>query len=594
LSPSRTQARAAGSSAGGKRPCPPVPGDREVQGPRLNLVTALPLSVWQEHLGPWLSVEESVRLRCVCKTLREVVKHWPTNLLRTWTPGIFRTLTPKKLRSALSSFPATESLAVEAEEPLAPAEESRLVELLRGHGGTLKSVRVGGHITRFFETAVREGALPNLTSFDFYLGDAFHREILSGGVLRLLEEVEVGWGQREQPMALLEPLRRLPHLRRLTLSCEALLQAASEAALEPAFPPFIPPSLKSLTLKMRRSATVKRLLCALPSMLQASGASLEEFEFSRTYADERHAEDGAALAQVLRQCSSTLKAVTLNGLSSIHDEASFGAACTQELAPGLVSCCDTLEVLRCHWAVFSALPATCPTFPRLTKLRFGGGRNEQIDFTPAARAWEFIASGRLPALATLEFNQAREVLWGGHDAEGAIEVLRLVVRAFEAVGGTLRRLDLSGFELFEYGTEDTTAAAGYELGTAIGKLRRLRYLEIEFLRSGREYHALGRGMAVSGGCPELFELCMESVERNLDMLTYEPSLIVPSVRDLTITSISHEEEEEGLLLCCGLVQLGYKHRVDMHNVLDYHRARPCPVEECMRAILCRGGMNAHL
>jgi hypothetical protein len=98
----------------------------------------------------------------------------------------------------------------------------------------------------------------------------------------------------------------------------------------------------------------------------------------------------------------------------------------------------------------------------------------------------------------------------------------------------------------------------YELGAAIGKLRRLRYLELHRVLDCRAHHAVGRGVAASGGCPELVEVCLATdIATNIGWLTHQPSLIVPSVRDLHIGAYC--TMDEALLLCCGLVQAGYRY-----------------------------------
>jgi hypothetical protein len=53
--------------AGSKRPHTSVAVDGGQDPTRLGLSTALPLSVWQEHLTTWLPLREVVRLRTVCK-----------------------------------------------------------------------------------------------------------------------------------------------------------------------------------------------------------------------------------------------------------------------------------------------------------------------------------------------------------------------------------------------------------------------------------------------------------------------------------------------------------------------------------------------
>jgi hypothetical protein len=511
---------------------------------------------------PWLSVKEAAGLREVCKALKVLVMGWPMKLI-----------VERNLEAALRCFPAAECvLFILSEEPLAPVEESRVVELLRGHGGTLKKVMPWGEgAERLLSSAVRAGVLPSLTSFHFSLDNLIHREILLGGILRLVEEVDVMMTRVDQEqLAALGHLRDLPHLRRLSLSCNG--------ALEAAFPPFIPPSLKALNLDIERVTVLESLLRGLPSMLQASGATLEAFELRRTR--ELSAEGGAALVQVLRSSSSTLKIVDLQDY-----EEYLGPACIRDLVLCLMRCCNRIEVLHCPWAVFSALPATCPAFPRLKKLHLHGGTREAIDL--ASPALDTIASGRLPALATLDIRTKCDFSLGGPlEGEETREGVRRLARALGGVAGTLRRLSLQG----SWG-DGLPAGAYHELGAAIGKLRRLRHLELVLPSDGRDCAAVGRGLAASGGCPELSAVGVWGVKGNLDWLTQEPSLIVPSVRKLVLLEVCGTEEE-ALLLCCGLVQMGYKHRLYALLTDTDDQVFPLSHLACLRAIVRGGGMNA--
>jgi hypothetical protein len=240
-------------------------------------------------------------------------------------------------------------------------------------------------------------------------------------VLPLLEEVDVVIRSNDE-VAALEHLRHLPHLRRLELTC-------CERAVEAACPRFIPPSLKSLKL----STTSSALLEPLPAVLQASGAVLEETDL--VVFDEV----GAALAQLLRSCPPTLKILELGDLHG-----GLSPECVHNLVAALVSRCATLEVLCCPWDVFSALPATCPAFPRLTKLHLGQSTDyEATDL--ASPAWDIVANGRLPALASLTLSAAPDFKLGERVEEaGASEGGGGLARALEAVAGTLRQLSLAG------------------------------------------------------------------------------------------------------------------------------------------------------
>jgi hypothetical protein len=378
----------AGSSASGKRPLPPTPGDHGEEVPRLSLVTALPLSVIQEHLQPLLSVKEAAGMRVVSKALKVLVMGWPMRLVDRDPPLELKA--PAELEAALTCFPATESLTVRCEQPLTPAEERRMVELLRRHGGTLKVVVTGGEASmRMLSAAVLAGALPNLTQTTlFLLRNPVDRQILSEGMAGLFEVVRVSiCADDAEQLAALEHLRRLPHLRCLMLA---------DRRPEGAFPHFIPPSLKALWLLINRPGLLESLFHELPSMLQASGARLEEISLGTP--NDYSAELGAVLAQVLRACSSTLKTFQLRYMGGPQVWGPRLSDCGREMVPGLVSCCDTLEVLHCPWAVFSALPATCPIFSRLTELTLSGGPDKDVNFTP--RVWDIMANGCLPVLAS--------------------------------------------------------------------------------------------------------------------------------------------------------------------------------------------------
>jgi hypothetical protein len=525
----------------------------------------------------------------VCTALKVLVMGWPMRLLEDL----------EEVEEVFACFPCTESFSVTFEEPLAPAEECRMVELLRGHGGTLKRVRSWGKgAKQLLSSAVQAGALPNLTQFDFFLEDPTHREILSGGMLPLLEsmEVEMKTGDEEH-MAALEPVATMEHMQRLTLRCGSLQEAA--------FSPFIPPSLKDIKVVDANVATVKSLLRELPSMLQASGARLEAFELD-CRGEGIDAEFGAALAPVLRACSPTLKTLKLG-------DPVVGPVWNGGVAAGLTSCCDTLEVLHCHWSVFSALPSVGPSFTRLNELDIvddpDGEDDEEADYT--AKAWDILANGRLPALAKLSISPIGHsfpaACLEGEGAEGRL------ARALEAVAGTLKGLSLGGpmghglpaGAWYEVGAaldklrclehldltlgDDLPAGVCYELGAAIGKLRRLRYLSLDLSEDGRDYHALGQGLAASGERPSLFFFGVHGVKRNIDWVTYEPSLIVPSVRSIEFGG-NRGTEEEALLLCCGLVQMGYKHRLRIDQGLSQNHWPPS-AGAGMRAILCGGGIT---
>jgi hypothetical protein len=527
-----------GSSAGDKRPRSPGLPDHQEEGPRLRLATALPLSVWQDHLRPLLSVVEAVRLSAVCKALRVMVRGWPMDL---------GTINLENLESALACFPAAEGFQTSFEAALGADDERQKVELLRQYGGTLKHVDMFDEGEQLLLSAVRAGALPRLSFYWFDLESSAHRQILSDGLLRRLEDVNVDMkaSDREQ-LAALAHLRHLPHLRSLHVS----LSGPPDAVFRP-FPVFIPPSLKCLILSGYPAAALESVLRDLPFMLRTSGASLEELRLWNS--KEQSAASGTTFAQVLRACSSTLRVVSM---PHCFECPSGGAAFYSEVVPGLIRCCDKLQVMNCPWSVFRALPAACPSFTRLTSLHLAASR-DLIEFT--SPLWDLMANGRMPVLAALIIDSEDKPSWGREEREKINSWDSPLVRALEAVAGTLKRFKLESRK----GADLTDQGACYELGWAIGKLRRLRYLHLSVFNDGRSYHAVARGLAASRGCPELFELCVGGIERNADWLTREGSLIVPSVRRLRIEARFQSAQEESLLLCCGLAQMGYRYHLEL-------------------------------
>jgi hypothetical protein len=75
--------------------------------------------------------------------------------------------------------------------------------------------RLGWGPRRLASSAVGVGALTNLTNLAGFFENPIHREILS-----LLEEVRLKINPNDaEQVATLEHLRRLPHLRHLSLTC---------------------------------------------------------------------------------------------------------------------------------------------------------------------------------------------------------------------------------------------------------------------------------------------------------------------------------------------------------------------------------------
>jgi hypothetical protein len=97
-----------------------------------------------------------------------------------------------------------------------------------------------------------------------------------------------------------------------------------------------------------------------------------------------------------------------------------------------------------------------------------------------------------------------------------------VAPALKAVAGALTHLNLETPSLFVFRSEGVDAA--YELGVAVGELRRLRDLTLGLSENCRVYHAFAQGFTVCGGArplPLLWRVKMPHVLA---------SLLLPNVR----------------------------------------------------------------
>jgi hypothetical protein len=317
------------------------------------------------------------------------------------------------------------------------------------------------------------------------------------------------------------------------------------------WPPFIPSALKALRIVIERGPAGRSLLRALPVVLGASGARLERLEVSLLSDIDSRDDALSHLAQAVRCCSPTLKDLRLAvGQILVMQGADFARECerTREDWAALlagVSCCRELEVLVLPWVCFEPLFPPGTAFGRLTHLEMSDHGRSRPPNTGVMGLWELVASGGLPALITLKVKLA--------DRWGAVEVKRRMAPAFEAVAGTLTHL---------YVTPPDDAAwvvgAGYELGVAVGKLRRLKDLALDLSQNGRVYHAVAQGLAVCGidGPPPLLwrVRVVSDVCSVPDLLI---TLLLPSVR---VFVSSHMTSSQGALLtACALRRVGYKH-----------------------------------
>jgi hypothetical protein len=157
-----------------------------------------------------------------------------------------------------------------------------------------------------------------------------------------------------------------------------------------------------------------------------------------------------------------------------------------------------------------------------------------------------MASGGLPVLAKLRVRLEGE--WVG--LEG---VKTRIAPAFQAVAGTLTHLYLGSPMGRPWPGEE---GLGYELGLAVGKLRRLKDFYLGLFDDGRAYPAMAQGLTASGGgrpLPLLWQLTVDSdTKANAHLLA---SLLLPHVR---VLNSSFEDDRNALLFACALRQAGYK------------------------------------
>jgi hypothetical protein len=502
--------------------------------------------VWEDHLLPLLTPKDAARLGCTCKALKGVVrKHFKD----------IGTIEVDTLQAALMTFPTAQSVMLDrARRTWGVAKREALVEWLRGggHGAGITTMMATDReyderVNSTVLAALRGGALPSLKSgAGVNLRLEAHQAFLTGGVLSAMHELCIKVVRSEESEAL-EPqvaalglVRQFPALAKL----QVLTQGHIEPPLE--WSPFIPPSLKALHIVAHGGSVGRSLLRTLPGMLGASGAGLERLEI---HIFSRLASMGVGLvhvAQALRCCSPTLKSFCLmaggeGGSSQLRMQ-------WAELLAG-VSACRELEVLMLPNIGVEPLFLSGTAFGRLTHLEIFACEPEHPRDAGVMGVWELMASGGLPALAKLS---VRLIGHGwGLEAMGT-----RVAPAFVGVADTLTQLSLGKSEHPLWRGDEVEV--GYELGVAVGKLRRLKDLTLDlFFLSGRAYHAVSQGLAARGGdrpLPLLWRVeVVSEVYFRAELLA---SLLLPSVR---VFCSNHPETRPALLTACALRQAGYKH-----------------------------------
>jgi hypothetical protein len=489
--------------------------------------------------------------------------------------GNVGTIKVDKLRAALTTFPRARSATVE-EARVDGWRSEALVQWLRegGRGGYLERITVEGQslggwglARRFIHEALQAGALPSLKRLDASLEYENQRASLTGGFLGGMHELRQAFDRRgsyaevERQLAALGLVRQLPALA--TFELLVWYPEDGNHIPVPQWPSFIPPSLRALRIAVPRGEPPSEpLLRALPGMLEASGARLELLEVIISHRFSGMGDGLVHVAQALRCCSPTLKGFSLstgyptpldvdvpNGSEVYADQVERLRVEWADVLAG-VSACRELEVLVLPYIVLEPLFPPGTSFARLTHLEMCHREREDPPDAGAVGLWELMASGGLPALAKLSLRL--DGRWRGD------EVSTRVAPALEAVAGTLTHLKFeTGEELVRGDWLSDEVEVGYELGVAVGKLRRLKDLALDLSYYGRVYDAFAQGLAASGGDRPLPLLWRVSILRKLfrdaDLLT---SLLLPSVRVFRSFDL---HERDALVTACALRQAGYKH-----------------------------------
>jgi hypothetical protein len=528
--------------------------------------------VWKEHLLPLLTATEAARLGCTCKALRHVV--------REHFKGDLGTIKPEHLQAALTTFPRART--VELDDPVDEfAWESKSIsDWVRTQGGALvqwlceggrgrglervtTSESSGIGVVHLVHDALQAGALPSLKNISASLEHPTHAASLTNGLVAAMHELRIEIRLEdhvpvEAQLAALGLVRQLPALAKL----EVRLRQGEGDPVQ--WPPFIPPSLKALRVMfwVGNPSSVESLLLALPDLLEASGASLERLEILFP-CDVRDIGDGLVhLAPTLRCCSPTLKhlflGATVNRLLGVEaaeiypDQVERLRVQWTGVLAG-VSACHELQVLVLPWLKVEPLFPPGTAFARLTHLEISDREREHPPDAGMMGLWELMVSGGLPALAKLRVRL--EDQWRGSE-----HVKSRVAPAFEAVAGTLTCLLLEKCHYLIKVSDQGEAA--YELGVAVGKLRRLKDLTLGLSQHGRAHQVFAQGLAASGGdrpLPLLWRVGLGStVCTDADLVA---SLLLPSVR---VFCSCHANSQAALLTACALRQAGYKHTWIIH------------------------------
>jgi hypothetical protein len=543
------------------------------------------MPLWEDHLLPLLTCKDAARLACTCKALRGVVReHFCADLGK---------VTSSLLRAAMTTFPRARSVEVSTiGQEWEPGSKEALLQWLceGGRGRHLALVRsIGEGASDLVHTALRQGALPSLKGVMVRMDVEAARASLTGGLLGAMHELQVLIYYKlpsippEPQLAALGLVRQLPALAKLAV----VVITEDDDAVEVQWPPFIPLSLKVLRIDLIEVRSSSQFLLALPGVLEASGARLDRLEVLLPD-DFWEIGDGLVhLAQALRCCSPTLKGFLLSGGVDAPEDDETGSQVERlhvhwgDVLAG-VSACRELQVLVLPNIEVEPLFPPGTAFAHLTHLEISDHEREHPPDAGAMGLWELMASGGLPALAKLKVR-----LGGRWRGVGLGEVRSRVAPALEAVAGTLTHLHLDKVAPDRW--RDKDEGWGFELGVAVGKLRRLKDLALRLSKGGRVYHAFAQGLAAVGGdrpLPLLWRVSLRSeVKTNADLLS---SLLLPS---LQVFGSCHSSARAALLTACALRQAGYKHTWAVSRAYaNISRKTLGSIASCSKVVADRGAL----
>jgi hypothetical protein len=502
----------------------------------LHLASAFPRPVWLDHLLPLLTIGEAVMLRATCKAMRALVAEMRADLGERPV---------EHLKAMLTCFPKADAVELHDGQSTTQAEQDSLIAWLKEQGHSLTSVLESSHSTGpFVRRAWRAGVFKSVTNVDLCLDDAGDRDLIILGLVSGVESIDVRLSHASPQVerAALGYLRHFAALKdiRCTLGSGCL-----------DLPPFIPPSLEDLSLDAHSCREQVTLLGCLLPMVESSGAKLRRLEM--TFDKLSGGDVARGVGRLIRSCASTLTSCEL------HVTSPFASA--EEVVEALASC-RHLVWLKSPVSTFVVLPPGRSVTFRVRILHLSSSRAERRPLSSVA-LWGLMARGGFANLTVLWLD-----LGGWRWGVGSGPAL---VEAFEGVSGTLKKLVLHQVE-FE-GAVDGVDADGAlrQLGEAIGRLHRLEELFLNVGQKGLIYHQLAQGLA-EGSCPALRSLtCI--AHSGHSWLGCRPSIILPSVQDLTIRFKRGSKGTEPLAVAFALTSLGYRGSVVMQDAAQERRQR---------------------